>query len=61
MESSKEAVWTWPGIYKLHLEDRAFTADGSSLLEGESQNRAICMQRTALNVPNILCLTYIEI
>lgn len=28
MESSKEAVWTWPGNYKLHLEDRVFTADG---------------------------------
>lgn len=27
MESSKEADWTWPGNYKLHLEDGAFIAD----------------------------------
>lgn len=29
MESSKETVWTWPGSYKLLLEDTAFTADGN--------------------------------
>lgn len=28
MESSKEAVWTWSGNYKLHLEGKALTADG---------------------------------
>lgn len=61
MESSKEAVWTWPGTYKLHLEDRLSLQMAGSQLESESQNRAMCMQRMALNVPNILCLTYIEI
>lgn len=33
----------------------------ASLLEGKSQNWAVCMQRTALSVPNTLYLTYIEI
>lgn len=27
-----------------------------SLLEGKSQNRAVCMQRTALSVRNTLCI-----
>lgn len=54
---SEHGLGTINCIYKTGLSLQM----AGSLLEGRSQNRAVCMKRTALSVPNTLCLTYIEI
>lgn len=54
---SEHGLGTINCIYKTGLSLQM----ASLLLEGRSQNRAECMQRAALSVPNTLCLTYIEI